>query len=274
MARDRYLPRIRVHGDRLAIRTGSWCWRRRQTAHRLFGRHAQLISLYAVGVFVGFTLSQTAWSRTGRARRGWRRAMAINAVGNSASAVVVIIAATKFTHGAWLTILAIMLLALLFHQIGQHYRRVQRELAVSDDDGLIAVTSGRHGLPVIMPIDELNRATARAVAYALSISNNVVALHVTDDLEDADALRLAWERRVLDVPLVIVESEYRSLLGPVLAYVDSMDRAGTQQTVTVVLPEYLSRWPWQRLLPSHVTTQAGASQRSNIVVIEVPYHLG
>jgi len=282
MARDRYLPRIfAFRGDRLGYSNGIMVLAAAAILLLIvFSADThKLIPLYAVGVFVGFTLSQIGMVLHWRTSRdeGWRRAMAINAVGGSASAVVaVIIAATKFTHGAWLTILAIMLLALLFHQIGQHYRRVQRELAVSDDDGLIAVTSGRRGLPVIMPIDELNRATVRAVAYALSISNNVVALHVTDDLEDAEALRLAWERRVLDVPLVIVESEYRSLLGPVLAYVDSMDRAGTQQTVTVVLPEYLSRWPWQRLLHNQSSQRLKQAllQRPHTVVIEVPYHLG
>jgi hypothetical protein len=122
----------------------------------------------------------------------------------------------------------------------------------------------------------MNRATVRAAAYARSISNNVTALHVTDDPEDGASLRARWERHVLDVPLVVVESEYRSsLLGPVLAYIDALDRSDPQQVVTVVLPEYIARWPWQRMLhnKSSQRLKKALFDRPNTVVIEVPYHL-
>jgi hypothetical protein len=126
-----------------------------------------------------------------------------------------------------------------------------------------------------MPVDELNRATARAAAYARSISNNVTAIHVTDDLADGEALRREWGRHVLDVPLIIVESEYRSLLGPVLAYVDALDRVDSKDTVTVILPEYLPRWPWQRILHNQSSQRLKKAllDRPHTVVVEVPYHL-
>lgn len=281
MARDRYLPRMfAFRGDRLGYSNGIMVLAA-ASAFLLVVYGAEthkLIPLYAVGVFVGFTLSQAGMVVHWRHDRepGWRRAMAINAIGATATAVVaIIIAATKFTHGAWLTILAIAALALLFRAMGAHYRRVQRELALDDNAPLLDVASGRFNQPVILAVDELNRATARAVAYARSISRNVTALHVTDDVSDSGALRKEWERRVLDVPLVIVESEYRSLVGPVVSYVDALDRADPQETVTVVLPEYRARWPWQRILHNQSSQRLKTAllERRNTVVVDVPYHL-
>ena len=281
MARDRFVPRIfAFRGDRLGYSNGIMVLAAASmTLLVVFSAEThKLIPLYAVGVFVGFTLSQIGmvvhWN-TYR-EEGWRRAMVINGVGGSTTAVVaVIIAATKFTHGAWLTIMAIMLLAIVFHQIGQHYRRVQRELDITEEDSFIGATATRQGQPVIMPVDELNRATARALAYARSISNNVTAFHVTDDMDEAEGLRRTWAQRVLDVPLVIVESEYRSLLGPVLSYIDALGRADPLQTVTVVLPEYVARWPWQRALHNQSSQRLKKAllDRPQTVVIEVPYHL-
>ncbi len=281
MARDRFVPRIfAFRGDRLGYSNGIMVLSAASMALLIVfsAETHKLIPLYAVGVFVGFTLSQIGmvvhWNRY--REHGWRRAMAINAVGGSSTAVVaVIIAATKFTHGAWLTILAILFLALIFHQIGKHYRRVQRELDVTADDGLITTAASRQGPPVIMPVDELNRATARALAYARSISHNVTAFHVTDDVEEAEHLRRNWDQRVLDVPLLIVESEYRSLLGPVLSYIDALGRSDPNQTVTVVLPEYVARWPWQRMLHNQSSQRLKKAllDRPQTVVIEVPYHL-
>lgn len=279
MARDRWVPRIfAFRGDRLGYSNGIMVLAAASMLLLIaYGANThKLIPLYAVGVFVGFTLSQSGMVIHWRASReaGWRRAMIINGVGAVATGIVaMIIAATKFTHGAWLTIIAIALLALIFYQIGRHYRRVQQQLSLEDD--VTMSVYGRLGQPVLMPIDELNRATARAVAYARSISNNVTAIHVTDDLEDAEALRRRWEQMVPDVPLIVVESEYRSLLGPVLSYVDALDRADPEETVTVILPEYRSQWPWQGMLHNQSSQRLKKAllDRPRTVVIEVPYHL-
>jgi hypothetical protein len=158
---------------------------------------------------------------------------------------------------------------------GSYYRNVRRRLSIGEDEVFTDVGSGRRQT-VLLPIDELNRATMRAVSYARSISNNVTAIHVTDDLEEASALRREWERHVLDVPLVTVESEYRSLIGPVLAYVDARDRVDPDDVITVVLPEYVARWPWERLLhnQSGQRLKKVLLERANAVVIDVPYHVG
>ena len=126
-----------------------------------------------------------------------------------------------------------------------------------------------------MPVDELNLATARAVTYAQSISNNVTAIHVTDDVTESETLRKQWRDHIVDTPLVIVESEYRSLMGPVLAYVDALDRADPEETVTVILPEYVARWPWQRFLHNQSSQKLKKAllDRPHTVVIDVPFHL-
>ncbi len=281
MAQDRYIPRIfAFRGDRLGYSNGIVVLAIASMALLVvFGADThRLIPLYALGVFVGFTLSQTGMVLHWRGTRepGWRRAMLINGVGAVSTGVVaLIVAGTKFSHGAWLTISAIILLTLLFMQIGRHYRRVQEELRVDDDSLILDRASAKRGQPVLMPVDELNRATARALAYARSISSNVTALHVTDDVVDAAALREQWAQTVLDVPLVLVESAYRSLLGPVLAYVDALDRTDPAVVVTVVLPEYVAHWPWQRLLHNQSSQKLKRAllDRPNTVVIEVPYHL-
>lgn len=281
MAHDRYVPKIfAFRGDRLGYSHGIVALAVASVALLVVFRAEthKLIPLYAVGVFVGFTLSQLGMVIHWRASRehGWRRAMIINAVGGSATLVVaVIITTTKFTHGAWLTVIAIGLLALLFGQIGRHYRSVQRQLAIGEHEMFVDIGAGRRGQAVVLPVDELNRATLRAASYARSISQNVTAIHVTDDREEGNAIRLDWESRVLDVPIVIVQSEYRSLLGPVLAYVDALDKADPGRVVTVVLPEYVARWPWQRMLhnQSAVRLKKALLDRPHTVVIDVPYHL-
>jgi hypothetical protein len=281
MARDRYVPRIfAFRGDRLGYSNGIMVLAAASVVLLIVfsAETHKLIPLYAVGVFVGFTLSQAGmvvhWYRS--REEGWRRALVINGVGAVATGVVaVIIAGTKFTHGAWLTIGAIALLTLIFMQIGRHYRAVHHQLELHPGELFFGPSAGRNGHPVILPVDELNRATARAVMYAQTISGNVRALHVTDNIEDGEALRREWDAHMSDVPLIVLESEYRSLLGPVLAYVDALDRMDTTDMITVVLPEYRSRWPWQRLLHNQSAQKLKNAliDRPNTVVVEVPYHL-
>jgi hypothetical protein len=128
---------------------------------------------------------------------------------------------------------------------------------------------------MLIPVDELNQAVLRTVAYARSLSPNVTALHVTDDMERGQELRDAWEKAVLDVPMVIINSPYRSFVQPVVSYVDALDRADPGQYVTVVLPEYRTPWPWQRVLHNQSAHRLKSAliERPNTVVIEVPYHL-
>ncbi|MBF6599905.1 MAG: APC family permease [Dehalococcoidia bacterium] len=282
MARDRYLPHIfAFRGDRLGYSNGIMVLAAASIGLLvLYGADTtRLIPLYAVGVFVGFTLSQSGMVLHWRHSRdaGWKRAMVINGSGAVATGVVaVIIASTKFVHGAWISLLAIAVLTALFAATGGYYERVKRRLAIASDELFIDIGARRNSQLVLVPIDDLNRATVRAVSYARSLSDNVTAIHVTDDLDEATHLRREWEHHLVDVPLVIVESEYRSLVGPVLAYVDALDRRDPDDVITIVLPEYVARWPWQRVLHNQSSGRLKKHllARPNTVVIDVPYHVG
>jgi K+ transporter len=190
-----------------------------------------------------------------------------------------IVGATKFTHGAWLSMAVMALLVVILWRVRAHYLAVKAELALVPATEPPTERSFRAAVArtqaVLVPVDEINRAVLRTVAYARTISDNVTALHVTDDREEAEALRRRWEELVPDVPLVIVESPYRSLVAPVLAYVDALDRTQPDQMVTVVLPEFVVRWPWQRLLHNQLAVRLKKALigRPNTVVVDVPYHL-
>ncbi len=282
MARDRFLPRqFAFRGDRLAYSNGIIVLGVAAIGLLLlYGADThRLIPLYAVGVFVSFTLSQSGMVVHWRRARepGWKRAAAINAVGAVATAVVaVIIAATKFTHGAWIVVLAIPVLVTIFYRIHSHYQDVREMLAVDT-----ALPLALHGTvehreqQAVVPVDEINRAVVRTLAYARAISHNITALHVTDDPEEAEALRREWDWQIPDVPLIIVESPYRSLVEPVLAYIDALDRRRPGSMITVVLPEYLPPHFWQRWLhnQSAARLKKALSSRPNTVVVDVPYHL-
>jgi amino acid transporter len=281
MARDRYVPHIfAFRGDRLGYSNGIMVLAVLSIVLLIvFGADThRLIPLYAVGVFVGFTLSQFGmvvhWRKSDEPGR--QRAMIINFIGGTASGVVaVIIATTKFTHGAWISMLAITLLAILFARIGSYYRRVHRELALDLETTRAPRAATAFDQPILLAVDDVNRATIRAVSYALSISSNVTAIHITGEGQDAADLRAAWASLLLDVPLTVIETEYRTLSGPVMAYVDSLDRANPGGVITVMLPEYIARRPWQRMLhnQSAQRMRKALTNRPNTVVIEVPYQL-
>ena len=279
LARDRFLPhQFTFRGDRLAFSHGIVVLGLAASL-LLFAFDAdvdKLIPLYAFGVFVSFTLSQSGmvvhWLRLREG--GWRRSMVVNGVGAVATAIVaVIVGGTKFSEGAWISMIAMFVLALLFWSIFRHYTAVERKLFVPKGEILHAGT--RHRQTVLVPVDELNRAVLRTVDYARSMSANVTALHITDDMELGQELRREWEAAVLDVEMVLIESPYRSFVAPVLSYVDALDRADPGQYVTVVLPEFRTAWPWQRWLHNQSARRLKSAllDRPNTVITEVPYQL-
>ena len=278
LARDKFLPhQFLFRGDRLAFSYGILVLGGASIA-LLFIFDAdvnRLIPLYAFGVFLSFTLSQSGmvvhWLRN--KEPGWQRSVAINGVGAVTTGIVtVIVGTTKFVEGAWLAMVGIVLLAVMLWAIYRHYASVHRKLEIPA--GTIFRTES-HRQAMLIPVDEINQAVLRTVAYARSLSPNVTALHITDDMERAQDLRNAWESAVLDVPMVIINSPYRSFVQPVVSYVDALDRADPGQYVTVVLPEYRTPWPWQRLLHNQSAHRLKSAliERPNTVVIEVPYHL-
>ena len=279
LAKDRFLPhQFTFRGDRLAFSNGILVLGV-AASFLLVVFEAdvdKLIPLYAFGVFVSFTLSQSGmvvhWLRL--REPGWQRSMIVNGIGAVATAIVaLIVGGTKFNEGAWISMLAMLVLAFAFYSIHKHYTGVERKLAVPR--GQILESGARHRQVVLVPVDELNRAVLRTVDYARSISPTVRALHITDDLEDGQRLRREWEAAVLDVEMVIIDSPYRSFVAPVLSYIDALDRADPGQYVTVVLPEFRTAWPWQRFLHNQSARRLKAAllDRPNAVITEVPYQL-
>ncbi|MBI4571374.1 MAG: amino acid permease, partial [Chloroflexi bacterium] len=283
MARDRVLPRqFAFRGDRLAFSNGIMVLGAASALLLILfqAETHSLIPLYAVGVFVGFTLAQAGlvlhWRRDPSPAAKW--SLAINAAGAAATGVVtVIVAATKFVDGAWITIAMMAALTASFVIIHRHYRRVHEQLEVGAAPTLSAPLRDERGpvRPVLVPVDELNQAVVRTLDYARSISTNVTAIHVTDEVEEGEALREAWERVVPEVPLVIIESPYRSLIAPMLAYIDAVDRLDPGAYITVVVPEFVPARFWQGFLhnQSAVRLKRALLRRPNTVLIDIPYHL-
>lgn len=243
----------------------------------------KIIPLYAFGVFCAFTLSQAGmvlhWKRS---RQGsWKASLALNLVGAIVTGVVaVIVGATKFMDGAWVSISAMIVLLGVLWVIRSHYADAERQLgrgltgSAPVADYFYGVSAGRPQT-VIVPVDEINRAVLQTVAYARTLSTNATAIHVTDEREKADALRAQWEESVPDVPLVVVDSPYRSIVEPIMAYIDAMDRAQPNQMVTVVLPEFVPKYFWQHFLHNQLSSRLKRAlvDRRNTVVVDVPYHL-
>jgi amino acid transporter len=280
LAEDGFFPRqFSFRGDRLAFSMGiillgliaaSLVFVARGETHAL-------IPLYAVGVFIDFTISQAGmirhWLRT--RPRGWQYRLAVNAVGCVATGVVAIVVTTvKFVDGAWFVILLIPLLVGLMLFIRRQYDAQSRELHVRQD---MVIHGPRRDQRVVVPVNGINRAVVQAVVFGQAIADDVRAVFVTTEREEGEELRTRWERQLPDVPLVIVESPYRALVGPVLAYLDVLDQAWPpekpQPVTIVVLPEYVARHWWDRLLYNQTARRLKAALlgREHTVVADVPY---
>ena len=333
LARDRFLPRQLANlGDRLVFSNGIvvlavfsalliWAFR---------GDTSRLIPLYAVGVFLSFTLSQAGmvvhWRREGQALRDmraavqaagpegvaganasaskankltgkleghsvtgaqpktlaevaqlekkshWRKSLIINGIGAIATFVVLMVfIVTKFLHGAWIVVVLIPLLVVLFLRIHRHYLEVAQQLST---EGLAGLRPIHH--EVIVPISGIHRGVIAALEYAKSIApHHVTAVYVNLDDETTQKLREKWEQWGSGVNLVVVASPYRSLLRPLLNYVDRVKRSSHGEVVTIVLPEFVpARW-WQNLLHNQNTLflKGALLFKKGVVVTNVPYHL-
>ena len=277
MARDRFLPRQFMNqGDRLAFSNGILILSVLASALLvIFGgdTHA-LIPLYMIGVFVSFTLSQAGmvihWRRL--QEPGWRSSAVINGFGAVVTGVVLaIVAMTKAAEGAWIIIVMIPVLVAIFEVTRRHYDRVASELTLRDWEPEAA---GRH--VVIVPIGGLQRAVVKALRYARSLSSDVRAVFVELDPEATAALRRQWTEWGQGVDLVVLESPFRSLMEPLLDYIEDLQKAEPAVSVTVILPEFVPQRLWQHLLHNqHALLIKGALLfRPNVVVTSVPFHLG
>lgn len=277
LARDRYAPRqFATQGDRLVFSNGIIILAALAALLIIVFRgetHA-LIPLYAVGVFISFTLSQAGMVRHWLVERGrgWTWRLAINGVGATVTGVVtLVIAVSKFTHGAWIVVLVIPLLVLTCLTIHRHYMEVADQLSLEEDGDPPVIT--RH--TVLVPVGDLHRGVVRALQYAKSLSPDARAIFVETDPARTRKLEEKWQKWGCGVPLVVLTSPYRSLLGPFLEYLNHLQGQGESHFVTIVIPEFIpARW-WQYLLHNQTALliKGALLFRKNVVVTDVPYHL-
>ncbi|HVC32664.1 MAG TPA: APC family permease [Chloroflexota bacterium] len=277
LARDQYMPhQFAFRGDRLAYSNGIIALAVLAIALLVafHGSVDALIGLYAIGVFVSFTLSQSGMVRHWLRLRGpnWRRSIVVNATGAVLTAIVaLVIAITKFHEGAWMVLILIPLIVATCLLIHGHYHVVATQVSPETP-----VDPADIRLRVIVPIGSLNLPAQQALAFALAVSPTVTGIHVTDDLAAAQTLQKHWEEKIDGHgQLVIIESPYRSLVGPLLAYLDSVRDQNPNDTVMVVLPEFVpSRW-WEHLLHNKTALflKAALLFRPGVIVANVPYHI-
>jgi amino acid transporter len=276
MARDRFLPRQLFNlGDRLVysngilllgLLAGGLIW--------LFkGDTNSLIPLYAVGVFLSFTLSQAGMVKHARRlrERGWRRSAVISAVGSVTTGIVtLVIAGTKFASGAWIVVLLIPCLVLLFSRIHQHYVELGNELRLTSEDEFQPI---KHTVLVLTP--SIHRGVLKALEYAQSLAADVRAIHVETDPVDTAIMEDRWEQWGGGIPLVILESQYRSLISPVLDYLEEAKREREDCMITVVIPEFVPKKWWHKALhnQSGLLLKFALLFRQDIVTTNVRYYV-
>jgi hypothetical protein len=276
LARDGYVPRqLMNQGDRLAFSNGIVGL----SAFAgillvMFGGHTHaLIPLYMIGVFVSFTLSQAGmvvhWRRS--REPGWRLSAVINGVGAVVTGIVLlVVGATKAHEGAWIIILLIPLNVVFFRITHRHYDTVAAQITVQDWH-----SRGRRHNTVLVPISGIQRAVVEALDYAKTLSSDVRAIYVNVDPAMTEQLQTYWARSGEGLPLVVLESPYRSLMEPLLEYVERVSSKRPDGYVTVVLPEFVpARW-WHHLFHNQraLLIKGALLFKPNTVVTSVPFHL-
>jgi amino acid transporter len=284
LARDGFLPRQLANlGDRLVFANGIIALGVLSSL-LVVVFHASvhaLIPLYAVGVFISFTLSQTGmvvhWWRL--RERGWRRHMLINGVGAAATAVVLgVVLQAKFLLGAWIVVILVPLFVGGMYKIRRHYEEVREELSLAHAAPLTAIA--RH--KVVVAVAGVHRGVLAALRYAKSLGPDVEAVVVDIDPRRTQEVRDRWGRWGMGIPLRVLPSPYRSLVDPLMRYLDAVEHeAGFDDPITLVIPEFVPRKLWHFFLHGQTALLLGLTLyfrhragRRPIVVASVPYYIG
>ncbi len=284
IATDRYLPsQLRALGDRLVFANGTLLLAASTALLILLfqGDSHALIPLFAIGAFLAFTLSQAGMVRHWmRARsKGWRAKALVNGLGAlTTGTVVIVVGVGKFTQGAWITLIIIPLIILVFRKVHHHYEDISEQLSLK---GLPPSLKPYPPLRFVMPISGVHRGILQAVDFARSISKNLVAVFIEVEPGSGAKLKKRWEEWFPDIPLYIEPSPYRSIIGPFLDFLDRYDmEANDGQLAGVVLPEFVAEGFWSNILHNQVAwllkfallyrrRKKGYQQ----VIVDVPFHL-
>lgn len=277
LARDGYMPhQMSMMGDRLVFSNGVIILGVFSCLLIILfnGDTHALTPLYAVGVFLSFTIAQAGMVKRWLVKKGphWEKKLLVNGIGAVTTAIAtLIIASTKFTHGAWIVIVLIPLLITFFRAIHSHYKAVSEQVALS--------RGHRPPMPrrniVVLPIGGVNRAVIRAVDYARSRSGDIRAVLVDVDPEETARVEIQWAQWGCGVPLTVLPSPYRSVLSSLLDYLEQVLQKDQECWVTVVIPEILpARW-WQNILHNQraFMLKGALLFKERVILTDVPYHL-
>ncbi|MGZ3695602.1 MAG: APC family permease, partial [Bdellovibrionota bacterium] len=279
LSKDGFLPRqLGILGDKLVYSNGILGL---SLAACLLivvfkGDTHHLIPLYAVGVFLSFTLSQAGmivhhWKTK---HPGWMKSLAFNCAGAVTTCVVlIVIAITKFMGGAWVVIILIPFLVFAFRKIRGHYVSTARQLTSAAAHDHRPVAAVKH--TAIVPVSGLHPGVLLALRYALSISKDARACCVDLDSESTARLIELWQRTVPEVKLIVLKSPYRSVIQPILDYIDAVESETDDDVVTVIIPEFMTTKWYHKFLHNQtaIVLYAALRSRKSIVVTSVRYYL-
>lgn len=281
VARDGYLPRyLNSRGERLTFSNGIILI---TVAAALLiiiygGNIEHLISLYAIGVFISFTIAQFSmvihWRR--EKGSGWLMRAIVNGIGACATGlVVIIITLTKFTHGAWVVLVFIPVMVLIFKKVREHYDNMAEQLHLPMEEKLEDTDVVVRNY-IIVPISSPTRVVLESLKFAKTLSADIIALHIATDDESAKRVQSKWDEWNPGIDLEIVHSHYRLTIQPLLNYVENLQKNKNKQDyITVVIPEFETKKWWHRLLHNQTgwLLHATLVLKKNVSVITIPYHL-
>ena len=277
LSHDGYMPRqFAARGDRLAFSNGivTLAVVAALLVITFAGNTSRLIPLYAIGVFVCFTLSQAGmvmhWVRS--REPGWRWRAGVNGLGALATAGVSIVqVVTKFGEGGWIVCVIIPTIILVLVKIHAHYESFARDIAFTGQSPIMPL---HH--TVIVPVNGITKATAGALMYATTISDEVVAAYVEIDKRATGEMQRRWDEWDIGVPLVVLPSPYRSVLRPLVEYVENLRMVAPGELVTVIVPEIVPRRWWEHFLHNKTALyiRTAFMFKPNVVVVAVPYLVG
>ncbi len=278
LAKDKFLPRqLASLGDRLVFSNGivGLSIAASILIFLFQGDTHSLIPLYAVGVFLSFTLSQSGMILHHlRCREmGWRKGLLFNSIGAFTTAgVLLVIGATKFTHGAWVVILLIPTFVFIFKQIQKHYVSANEKLSRPAGPPLQAKALSH---TAIVPVSSIHNGVISAISYALSISKDVKAIYVEFDPETSERLKKEWAETIPTVPLVVLKSPFRSVISPIVDYISSVGKDMNDDMVTVIIPEFVTTKWYHQLLHNQTALilNLALRGRKDVVVTSIRYHL-
>jgi hypothetical protein len=283
MAKEGYAPRqLNMRGDRLSYSNGILALSSVAIVLIIIfqAKVSSLIGLYAIGVFISFTLSQSGmfikWLR--HKGKNWVSKAVINGFGALVTAIVVfIIAVTKFSEGAWIVVIIIPILITLMLKIKKHYTAVSKQLRLKPEElSNIDITRDVYRNRVIVPIESLNKASIRALRYARTISDNVIAFNVSIDEEEAQKVRDRYSILTTDIPLIVKYSPFRRIIEPLLKFIESAEydyRRGDM--ITVILPQFAVKSWWNQILHNHTRLfiERELLKHKHIVISTMPLQL-